>query len=261
VSVLAPRLTDYWITVWRRTWKGTAVTSFVIPFLTLTGMGVGLGTFIDDNTGAQDAALGGLSYLAYIGPGLLAVTAMQTAIEETTFPIMSGFKWHRFYFSMAASPLEVSDIVAAQLAFVAMRVLTTCTVFLGVLAVYGALDSVVGSLLTLPVVVLLGLSYGAPMAATSARMKSEAGFSLVFRLGLMPMVLFSGAFFPIDQLPDFVRWLAYVTPIWHGVELCRMLTSGTVELLPCLAHLAYLSAFAAVGWVLAVRYFGRRLIV
>lgn len=261
MTVLAPRLTGYWMTVWRRTWKGTAVTSFVIPFLTLTGMGVGLGTFIDDNTTPQDAALGGLSYLAFIGPGLLAVTAMQTAIEETTFPIMSGFKWHRFYYSMAASPLEVSDIVAAQLAFVVARVLTTCTVFLGVLALYGALDSVIGSLLTLPVIVLVGLSYAAPMAATSARMTNEAGFALVFRLGIMPMALFSGAFFPIDQLPEAVRWVAYLTPIWHGVDLCRMLTTGTVEALPALGHVLYLCAFAVVGWVLAVRWFGRRLIV
>jgi lipooligosaccharide transport system permease protein len=92
-------------------------------------------------------------------------------------------------------------------------------------------------------------------------MTNESGFALVFRLGIMPMALFSGAFFPIDQLPDAIRWLAYITPIWHGVELCRMLTTGTVEALPALAHVLYLLVFAVVGWVLAVRYFGRRLIV
>lgn len=259
MTVLAPRLTDYWLTVWRRTWMGSIVTSFLVPFLTLTGMGVGLGSFIDDNTGGQE--LGGLSYLAFIGPGLLAVTAMETAIQECTFPIMSGFKWHRFYFSMAASPLRVSDIVAGQLAFVAGRILVVSGVFLGVLGLYGALHSVAGSIAALLAVQLLGMAYAAPMAALAARMTNEAGFALVFRLGLMPMMLFSGAFFPIDQLPDVVTWIAYVTPIWHGVELCRMLTSGTVDVLPLLLHVAYLTVWAVVGWLLAVRYFGRRLIV
>jgi lipooligosaccharide transport system permease protein len=254
---LAPRLSDYWVTVMRRTWRGSVVTSFLLPFLYLTAMGVGLGSFVDDNAGA--GALGGVSYLAYIAPGLLATTAMQTAVGESTYPIMSGFKWQRFFFSMAATPLEVADIVAAQIAFIAFRVFTSCAVFLGVLAAYGALSNWWGGVLALLTVVLLGLAHAAPMVGLTARMKSENGFALIFRLGLMPMFLFSGAFFPISQLPAAVSWLAYATPIWHGVDLARMLTLGTADWWPALGHLAYLLLWAAGGWVFAVTGFAKRL--
>ncbi len=254
---LAPRLGDYWVTVLRRTWRGSVVTSFLQPFLYLTAMGVGLGSFVDDNAGP--GALNGVSYLAYIAPGLLATTAMQAAVIESTYPIMSGFKWQRFFFSMAASPLEVADIVAAQIAFIAFRVFTTCAVFLCVLAAYGASSSWWGGVLALLTVVLLGLAYATPIVGLAARMKSEDGFALIFRLGLLPMFLFSGAFFPISQLPAAISWLAYATPIWHGVELARMLTLGTAEWWPALGHLAYLLLWAVAGWVYAVTGFAKRL--
>ena len=254
---MVPRLGDYWVTVYRRTWKGSVITSFLMPFLYLTAMGVGLGSFVDDNAGPQ--ALDGISYLAFIAPGLLAVTAMQTAVFETTYPVMGAFKWHRVYFSMAATPLRVADIVGGQLAFAVFRILLTCTVFLGVLAAYGALDNVVGGVGAVLVVVLLGAAYATPMMAITSRMKSESGFALVFRLGLMPMFLFSGAFFPISQLPDAIAWLAMATPIWHGVELTRMLTLGSVDGVAALGHLSYLVVVLLVGWYFAITGFTRRL--
>ncbi len=254
---LAPRLTDYWLTVLKRTWRGSVITSFLMPFLYLTAMGVGLGSFVDDRAGVQ--ALGGVTYLAFIAPGLLATTAMQTGVFESTYPVMGGFKWHRSYFAMAASPLNPADIVLAQLAFVAFRIVITCGVFLAVIAGFGALHSWWGGLLAVVVAIVLGLAYAAPITGLASRMRNESGFSLIFRLGLMPMFLFSGAFFPISQLPDVVRWLAYVTPIWHGVELSRMLTLGRVDWWPATGHLAYLLAWLVAGWIYAVTGFARRL--
>lgn len=257
VPRLAPRLTDYWMTVLKRTWRGSVITSFLMPFLYLAAMGVGLGSFVDDRAGA--AALGGVTYLAFIAPGLLATTAMQTGVFESTYPVMGGFKWHRSYFAMAASPLTPADIVAAQLAFTAFRTAITCGVFLGVIAGFGALHSWWGGLLAVGVATGLGLACAAPITGLASRMKNESGFSLIFRLGLLPMFLFSGAFFPITQLPAAVQWLAYLTPIWHGVELSRMLTLGQVAWWPALGHLGYLAAWVAAGWVYAVRGFERRL--
>jgi lipooligosaccharide transport system permease protein len=253
---LSPRLTAYWITVWRRTWRGTVVTCFLLPFLYLTAMGVGLGSFVD-SAGARQQ-LGGLTYLAFIAPGLLATTAMQTAVFESTYPVMSGFKWQRVYYSMAASPLEPLDIVFAQLAFIAARVFAACGVFLLVMAAYGALDSWWGSVLALLVVVLLGLAHAAPVVGLSARLRSESAFSLIFRLGLVPMFLFSGAFFPVSQLGAFA-WLAYLTPIWHGVNLTRMLTTGQLHPAMAVLNLAYVSAFLVAGWVYSVTGFRQRL--
>ncbi|MGI8578026.1 MAG: ABC transporter permease [Nocardioidaceae bacterium] len=254
---LTPRLTDYWVTVFRRTWRGSVITSFLMPFLYLTAMGVGLGSFVDSNSGMR--ALGGVTYLAFIAPGLLATTAMQTAVGESTYPVMSGFKWQRVYFSMAATPLGVADIVAAQLGFIAFRIFITCAVFLGVIGGFRALHSWWGALLALVVVMVIGLAHAAPIVGLSARMKSESGFSLIFRLGLMPMFLFSGAFFPISQLPAPVAWLAYLTPIWHGVDLTRMLTLGAVDWWAALGHFAYLLAWLVAGWIFAVSGFKRRL--
>jgi lipooligosaccharide transport system permease protein len=254
---LAPRLTQYWFTLYKRTWRGSVISSFLLPLLYLTAMGVGLGSFVDARS--STTALGGVHYLAFIAPGLLASTAMQTAVGESTYPVMGGFKWDRTYYSMAATPLEPSDIVVSHLVLVAFRIFTTCAVFLGVLALFGALTTWWGGVLALGVSVVLGMAHAAPLFALSARLPEPSGFSLVFRLGITPMFLFSGAFFPVSQLPAGIAWLAYLTPIWHGVDLSRMLTLDTVSVLPALGHVAYLLAWVAAGWYLALRAFTRRL--
>ena len=246
---LALRTIDYWLTVLRRTWKGSVVTSFVVPILTLAAMGVGLGGFVDDNSG--DAALGGISYLAFIGPGLLAVCM-------ATYPILGAFKWDKTYFAMAATPLRPLDIVNSQLVFLAFRVFLPCAVFLGVLGVFGVVGSWWGAPLAVLAAALLGMAHAAPVAALSARLRDESAFALVFRLGLLPMSLFSGAFFPIDELPKGVEWLAYLTPIWHGVELCRGLMLGSVGAAD-FWHVVYLTAFVAIGWRWTVSGFAKRL--
>jgi lipooligosaccharide transport system permease protein len=255
--ILAPRLAQYWLTLYKRTWRGTVITSFLLPLLYLTAMGVGLGSFVDSRSASS--ALGGVHYLAFIAPGLLASTAMQTAVGESTYPVMGGFKWDRSYYSMAASPLEPSDILLAHLALVAFRILTTSAVFLAVLAAFGALTTWWGGVAALGVSVVLGVAYAVPLFALSARMNDPSGFSLVFRVGVVPMFLFSGAFFPISQLPAAVAWLAYLTPIWHGVDLSRTLTLDTVRWLPALGHVAYLLVWVVAGWYLALRAFTRKL--
>ena len=249
---------DYWVTLYRRTWKGTLVTSFLMPLMYLAAMGIGLGSFVDDNSaGAQ--ALGGESYLQFIGPGLLAATAMQTAMFEATYPVMSGIKWQRFFYSMIATPLRPADVVFGNLAFIAFRTVSTCAVFAGVIALFGGMSSWLG-VLTIPVALLVGMAYASPVFAISARLKSEAGFSLIFRFGLIPMFLFSGAFFPVSQLPDVVEWLAYLTPLWHGVELSRGLALGEIEVLPMLGHTAYLLLWFGVGLWLSVTGLTKRLV-
>lgn len=247
---------DYWLTVYRRTWKGSLVSSFLLPFLYLAAMGIGLGSFVDDN---GTGALGGVSYLQFIAPGLLASTALQIAVGESTYPVMGGLRWHKTYFSMVATPLRPADVMYGQLAFIAFRILTTCAVFVLVIAAFGGLASPLG-LLGLPVALLVGMAASAPVCAIATRLVNDSGFALIFRFGVVPMFLFSGAFFPVSQLPDWIEWLAYVSPLWHGVELCRDLSLGTVELLPALGNLAYLAAWFAVGTWLAVRGLTRRLI-
>jgi lipooligosaccharide transport system permease protein len=255
--MLALRLVDYWATVYRRVWRGTLVSSFVLPLLYLAGMGVGLGNYIDD-AGAF-AALGGLHYLDFIGPGLLATTAMQAAVGESTYPVLAYFKWQKVYEAMVATPLRVRDVLIAHLGYVTFRLATTCTVLLVVLALFGVGHSVPGAVGAGLIAVLVGLAFAAPIFALAARLEDDSGFALVYRLGLIPMFLFSGAFFPVSQLPAGIAWLARITPVWHGVQLCRALMNGRAELLPAVVHVGYLLAWIAVGFWLAERSFVRRL--
>jgi len=255
---LALRQYDYWATVYRRTWRGTVVSSFLMPFLYLAGMGIGLGGFVDANSTSD--RLGGLSYLAFIAPGLLATMAMQTAIGESTWPVMAMIKWQKIYQAMLASPIRVRDALLAHFGFVAFRLATTCAVFVCVLAVFGVVATVAGGIGAVLVGVLVGLAYTTPTFAFAARLDSDSGFAVLYRLGVIPMFLFSGAFFPVSQMPDAVEWLAYLTPVWHGVELTRELTTDRLVWLPALLHLSYLALWLGVGWWLALKSFTKRLV-
>ncbi|MFC0625969.1 ABC transporter permease [Kribbella deserti] len=247
---------DYWAKVYQRTWKGSLVSSFLVPLLYLAAMGVGLGTFVDDS---GTNALGGVSYLQFIAPGLLAVTGLQIAVAESTYPVMGGLKWHKTYFSMIATPLRAADVMYGQLGFIAFRVVSSCAVFLIVMALLGGLGSPLG-LFGLPIALLVGMAVAAPVCAIATRLKTDAGFAMIFRFGLLPMSLFSGAFFPVQQLPDAVEWLAYAAPLWHAVEVTRDLSLGTFALLPALGSLAYLTLWFAVGTRFAVTGLEKRLI-
>jgi len=139
------------------------------------------------------------------------------------------------------------------------RVFTASAAYLAVITAFGAVSSWL-ALLVVPVAVLLGTAFSMPMAALSARVEDDRMFVTIFRFGVVPMFLFSGTFFPVSRLPLAFELFAYVTPIWHGVELCRMLTLGTVAALPALGHVAYLLAWSAVGFELARRSYRRRLL-
>lgn len=252
------RQATYWTTVYKRTWKGSVVSSFVLPLLYVVAMGVLLGGFVDRGGASLEGAP---SYLAFVAPGLVAAHAMQIAIGETTWPVMGNLKWHKSYFAMVASPIAVPDVVAGQLLFVAFRLATTCGVFLLVMAPFSVFGSLVGVLLAWPVLVLLGMGFGSVIFAFSATIKSEESFALVFRLLVMPLFLFSGAFFPISNLSTPLEWLARITPLWHGVDLTRMLVLGTVQAGPALVHLVYLLVLAVVGWWLTVVRLRKRMAV
>jgi lipooligosaccharide transport system permease protein len=253
----ALRLLDYWVIVYRRTWKGGVITSFVTPFFYILAMGVLLGGFVTAGPGQLDGAP---SYLAFIAPGMVAAQAMTIAFSETTYPVMGMVKWQRIYYSMIASPLSVGEIVAAQLAFVVARVALSCGVFLAVLAPFGVFGSVWGTLAALPVQMLLGLAFAAPVFAFAAGLQDETAFSLVFRLGMIPLTLFSGTFFPIGNLGPVLEGVARATPLWQGVDLTRMLVLGDVDGRWAAVHVAYLVVLGAVGWWLTVRRLTRRLV-
>ena len=253
---LPVRPLEFFFAQYRRVWRGTAISSVVTPVIFLLAFGFGLGELVDRSTDLPD----GISYLEFVAPGLLAATAMQIASFEASWPVLSAIKWSRQYHAMLASPLRVGDILIGHQAFIAFRMLLTASVYLAAIAAFGAVNSPLG-ILAIPVAVLVGVAFAAPIAAWGAYTENEASFVAIFRFLILPMFLFSGTFVPIEQLPGVLRLVAYVTPLWHGVDLSRQLTLGDVEVWSALGHLAYLLSFTAVGLVAAYYSYRRRLVV
>jgi len=255
-GVLQPlRAYEHWLAQYKRVWRGTIGTSLVNPVLYVTALGVGLGTIVDQTQNPP----GGVPYLDYVAPGLLAAAAMQTATIESSWPVMAAIKWSRVYYAMIATPLTERDAFLGHQLFVITRVFTSAAAYLAIITAFGAVDSW-WAILVVPAAVLIGTAFSMPMAALAAAIQEDRTFVTIFRFLIVPMFLFSGTFFPVTQLPLAFELIAYLTPIWHGVELCRMLTLGTVELWPALGHAAYLLAWTVVGFELARRSYRRRLL-
>ena len=253
---LAVRQLDYWATVYRRTWKGTVVSSFVNPLLYVMAMGVLLGGFIAGDPARLEGAP---TYLAFIAPGLLAAQSMQTAVGETTYPVMSMVKWQKVYFGMQATPLRPVDLVNAHLGFIVFRLALTSAVFAAVLAPFDVYHSLLGAVGAWLVAVLVGVAIGLPVYAFSAGAPDESSFALVFRLGVIPQFLFSGAFFPIANLGEVGAWAARLTPLLHGVNLSRMFCLDNVDWPVAAINVTVLLAMTAFGWWWSVTGLTKRL--
>jgi lipooligosaccharide transport system permease protein len=254
-GVLQPlRAYEHWLAQYKRVWRGTIGTSLINPLLYLAALGVGLGTIVDESTNPP----AGVPYLDFIAPGLLAAAAMQTAATESSWPVMGAIKWTRTYYAMTATPLTERDVLVGHQLFVVTRVLTSSGAYLLVVALFGAVHSWWG-VLAIPVAVLIGTAFSMPMAAYASSTEHDRSFPPIFRFLIVPMFLFSGTFFPVEQLPLGFELVAYVTPIWHGVELCRGLMLGTIELQAAVGHVAYLAAWTVGGFLVARRAYERRL--
>ncbi|MDQ3716403.1 MAG: ABC transporter permease [Actinomycetota bacterium] len=237
-------------------WKGSVVSSVLEPVLFLAAMGISLGTLVDQ-AGRLDQ---GVDYLVFLAPGLLAATAMQTATFESTYPIMGALKWHKTFEGILSTPVKVRDLVTGHLLFILFRLVTTLAVFLAVMGAFGALEMPLG-LLALPAAVLTGLAFAAPVSAFAAWVQNDAGFAALLRFGIVPMFLFSGTFFPVDQLPAALQPVAYATPLWHGVSLTRGLSFGQLDPLLAMVNVGYLAVLLLVGVWLARRQFAKRLVI
>lgn len=236
-----------------RAGRSTVIMAILNPLFVLAAMGLGLGSLVEDTS-----SLGGVEYLEFIAPALMAAFAMQAAAGNSLWPVLGGIKWEGTYVAQVSTPLRPVDVLLGQLAYtsadIAMRVVTTFFA----MVVFGAVESWWG-LLAVPVAVLTGFAYAAPITAFSATQETDSAFPLVMRLFVIPSYLFSGTFFPVDQLPTALQAVAKVTPLWHGVDLCRDLSLGRAGLLESVGHVAYLVLFSGLALAWATRTFERRL--
>ena len=223
------RVLEHQLLVYRRTWRGGLFTTFLAPVLFLLAMGLGLGTFVDQSAAG---GMGGVSYLVFLAPGLLASQAMQTAAGEAMYPIMSAITWNRTFQSMIATPISAFHVVTDIPRGIAM----------------------------IPVAILTGLAFALPIMAFTVTRKGDASFPAINRFIITPLFIFSGVFFPVTELPAFLQPIAYATPLWNGVSLARGIAIGTIDPPLAAANLAVILAWCAAGLYAAFHTFPRRLV-
>jgi lipooligosaccharide transport system permease protein len=254
---LSVRALRCWLTVYRRTWRSSIWSSVLGPLFYLGALGYGLGSLVDKHGTAR---LGGVPYVAFVAPAILVTQATNSGLSEASFPVFGSMKWNKIYLAAQATPLRPADIYRGHLLFITARIAMNSAVFVVVMAAFGVIRSPWAALL-LPAAVLTGAAFAAPMAAWAVTLERETPFAAVFRLGAVPMMLFSGTFFPVTSLPGWLQPIAYATPLWHGVALCRALSLGTVYPGSAAVHVAYLLVVACAGLYAGAVTYRRRLYV
>jgi lipooligosaccharide transport system permease protein len=188
---------------------------------------------------------------------------MQNGATDGAFPVMAGIKWRKSFEGAISTPISPADIVVGRFLWAIVRLTFVLLVFAIIASVLGAID-LAPALLAIPPGVLTGLAFTTAITAWTVTREDETSLSTLFRFGILPLFLFSGTFFPISQLPGFLQPVAYVTPLFHGVELVRKFAlpgvdESVVTSLPVWVHLVYLVAMTVIGLLLAARFLDRRL--
>ncbi len=251
---LALRVATHQARIYLRFWRSSVFAYVLSPVLFLAAIGVGLGGMIDQ----QNANVGGFSYIVFVAPGLMAAAAMQGAAADSLWPIMAGVKWIRVFHAMVATPIRPRDVYDGTVASTMARAALGATVFLLVAAAFGAVPSYWG-VVAIPAAALCAGAFAAPLTAFSATQETDLRFPVIMRMVILPLFLVSGTFFSLSQLPGWLQPIAWFSPLWHGVVLCRDATTGTLGPGSVLVHTAVLLGCIAAGRVWGIRAFTQRL--
>ena len=236
--------------VFSKLWKGSLLPQFLDPLFYLVALGFGLGTYI--------ASINGVPYKEFIAPGLIASAAMWSASFECTYNVYLRMNETKLYDAILATPIEVPDLVAGDLAWSSLRAAVYGTVFLSVVTAFGLIESW-WALAIPPLVVLGGLAFSTIAYTFTALIPRIDLYSYFFTLGITPMFLFSGIFFPFDRLPTVAEVIAWFTPLYHLVAITRALATGSVGL-DVVLHAVVLVAISVALFAVPVRALRRRLV-
>ena len=226
------------------------------PLVYLYAFGVGLANLVNANSGGVD----GVPYLTFVAPALVAQTAVQVAGEEGTIPMLLGFKWNPIFYAMNAAPISGNQIANGMALSMLARMVPTTAFYFVVTVLFGAVPSGLG-VLSIVTAILAGTAVGTVLMAYASTIEEDKGqIALVQRFIIVPLFLFSGTFFPLTTLPVYLQWIGWISPLWHGTQLGRVLTYGMAEPAWLTAvHVVYLGAIALVGWRITQRIVTRRL--
>ncbi len=253
----AIRVVERDLVFFRRVWKAVVLSSVVQPLMFLLGVGLGVGSLVDDGPGAADV-LGDTSYFAFYATAIIATATMFVASQEALWPTMDGFMWSNAYRAMLSTPIVSRDIVFGQLLRFALRSAITSAGVAAVLVFFNSTRSW-GLVLAVAAGVLTGLAFAMPLAAWTSTRESDISFAAILRFVVIPMFLFGGAFYPITQLPGALQPVAWFTPLWHGIELCRGSVLGGLSAIDVMLHVGVLALYITAGTAVCSRTFDRRL--
>ncbi|WP_394551078.1 ABC transporter permease [Agromyces sp. MMS24-JH15] len=227
------------------------------PIIYLYAMGVGLATLVDQGLGVE---AGGVGYLVFVAPALLCSAAMTTATIEFSYPVLLGYKWNPTFSGMHSGPISPGQVVDGLVISVVARLTATVVVYFAFMLLFGAVPSPHGWL-AIVAALLTGLAFGTLLMAYASSIREDSGqLAMVQRLVVLPLTLFSGTVFPLSELPWFLQWIGWISPLWHGTELARVATFGYQEPVWLSAvHVVVLVAMIAVGWAWSRRIARKRL--
>jgi len=231
---------------YRRLWK-VVFSGFFEPVFYLLAVGVGVAALVGEVVlpGGQE-----VPYATWVAPALMAASAMNGAVIETTFNIFFKLQFGKVYEGILTTPMKPSDIAIGEIGWALLRGVLYSTAFVGVMWALGMTESWL-AIFAIPAATLIGFAFGAAGLAAATWMKSWQDFDLV-TLVTMPLFLFSGTFFPIDVFPSWLQWVVKVSPLYHGAELLRGFTLGIVDW-TMLGHAAFLIVMGLVGAAIAAR--------
>lgn len=252
---LSFRIVEAELRIYKRTWRGSVFSSFLNPVLYLLAMGLGLGTLVDANL---PDGLDGFEYVTFLAPGLLVASAMQTGAGEGSWKVMAGIKWQQSWNARLATPIGIPSLALGHMIWATIRVAMVSVLFVIVMMLFQVSTPLqaIGALFP---AMLVGMAMAALTTSFTARLEEPAGLPMFFRFVVIPMFLFSGVFFPITQLPGWLQPVAYVTPVFHGVELARSIALGTTPAVDPWISVAYLVALIIGAGLLIAPPLRRRL--
>jgi lipooligosaccharide transport system permease protein len=228
------------------------------PVLYLISIGLGVGAYIDKNTGGM--GVDGVSYITFLAPALLATAAIQGAIDESVYPTLEGFKWNKTFFSMNATPLSGKHIAMGVFFNSLIRVIFTAVIYWLVMLAFGVLESP-RAWLAIFTAVMAGAAFGALMQALAGMLENEdVFFTVLGRFVIMPLFLFSGTFYPLTNMPIYLQWIGWISPLWHATELGRWLSYGhEISSQMLYVHFIFLNSLLLIGIIASRRIFTKRL--
>jgi len=229
---------------------------FFEPIFYLLSLGIGLGAMVPD--------IGGVSYTAFVAPGLLAASCMNGAITDGFFNIFFKLHFQRTYEGILATPMRVADVAFGEALWALTRGSIYAAAFLIVMVLIGELPGPpillsAWAFLAFPAAVLAAASFSAMALCLTTFVRRVEQFDVVMGLVVMPMFLLSGTFFPVSRFPDPLEWVVQAVPLYHAVEMLRQFTTGRVD--PSLAsHIAYLLLAGMGAFTIAMKRLERALI-